>query len=60
MHVTTTSIHSNRAVDNVPAYTVGWFFSTVTNFVDFMDLGTSTKFVSLKHSRNSIVTRIAN
>ena len=39
MHVTTTSIHSNRAVDNVPAYTVGWLFSTVTNFVDFMDFG---------------------
>ena len=35
-------------------------FSRATNFADFMDFGTSTKFVSLKIIENNIMTWIAD
>ena len=40
--------------------TVRWLFSRPTNFMDFVDFQTSTKFVSPKISGNPIMTRIAD
>ena len=46
----------NTALNQIEG-TTGHLFSRATNFIDFMDLGTSTKFVSPKISGNSIVTQ---
>ena len=52
--------HQDNWVVYKKTIAIGRLFPRATNFVDFVDFGTFTKIVSLKISRNSIMTWIAD